>query len=91
MAQNGDIYQIRIIKQDGTVELSGWMNTTEQVARALASAHRSKGEAYWLLTRSKGQIILECPIADIPSRRYSTHDSYHLMRARSRDRHAAGS
>ena len=90
MAQNGDIYQIRIIKQDGTVELSGWMNTPEQVARALASAHRSKGEAYWVLTRSKGQITLECPIADIPSPRYSPHDSYYLMRARSRDQFASG-
>ena len=90
MERNGDEYQIRIIKQDGTVELSGWMSSTEQVARAMATAHRSKGETYWLLTRSDDQIILECPIADIPSPRYSPHDSYYLMRVRSRGQYASG-
>jgi hypothetical protein len=90
MERNGDEYQIRIINQDGTVELSGWMNSTEQVAHAMATAHRSKGETYWLLIRSEDQIILECPIADIPSPRYSPHDSYYLMRARFRDQHASG-
>ena len=89
MAHNGDEYQIRIINQDGTVELSGWMNSTEQVARTLA-AHRSKGEIYWLLTRSEDQTILECPIADIPSPRYSPHDSYYLTGVRFRGQHAAG-
>ena len=90
MVHNGDEYQIRIINRDGTEELSGWMNSTEQVAHAMAAAPRSEGETYWLLIRSKGQIILECPIANIPSPRYSPHDSYYLMRARSRDQHAAG-
>ena len=90
MEHNGDEYQIRIINQDGTMELSGWMNSTEQVAHAMATAHRSKGETYWLLIRSEDQIILECPIADIPSPRYSPHDSYYLMRARFRDQHASG-
>ena len=83
MERNGDEYQIRIIKQDGTVELSRWMNSTEQVLLALATAHRSQGEVYWLLIRKEDQIILECPIADIPPR-YSPRDSYSLMRAQSR-------
>jgi hypothetical protein len=83
MELNGDGYQIRIINQDGTVELSGWMNSTEQVVHTLAATHRSRGKVYWLLVRMKDQIILECPIADIPSPRYSPPDSYNQMRLRS--------
>ena len=90
MAHNGDEYQIRIINRDGTEELSGWMNSTEQVAHAMATAHRSEGDTYWLLIRSEDQIILECPIADIPLPRYSPQDSYYLMRTRFRDQHASG-
>ena len=90
MAHNGDEYQIRINNRDGTEELSGWMNSTEQVAHAMDTAHRSEGDTYWLLIRSKGQITLESPIANIPSPRYRPHDSYYLMRERSRGQHAAG-
>ena len=88
MAHNGNEYQIRIINEDGTVELSGWMNSTEQVAQAMA--HRSQGNASWLLVRREDQIILECPITDIPSPRYGPHDSDYLVRVRSRDRYASG-
>ena len=88
MAHNGNEYQIRIINEDGTVELSGWMNGTEQVAQAMA--HRSQGNASWLLVRSEDQIIMECPITDIPPPRYSPHDSQYLVRVRSRDRYASG-
>ena len=90
MAHNGDEYEIRIICEDGTVELSGWMNSTEQVAQAMAAVHRSQGKAYWLLVRREDQIILECPITDIPPPRYSPHDSQYLVTVRSRDRHASG-
>ena len=41
MAHNGIEYQIRTTNEDGTVELSGWMNSTEQVAQAMA--HRPQG------------------------------------------------
>ena len=90
MAHNGDEYEIRITYEDGTVELSGWMNSTEQVAQAMATVHRSQGKAYWLLVRSEDQIILECPIMDMPSPRCSTHDSHYLVKVRSRDRYASG-
>ncbi len=90
MAHNGDEYQIRSIKQDGTVELSRWMDSTEQVAQAMAVAHRSQGEAYWLLVRRADQTILECPITDSPSPRCSPHDSHYLVTVRSRDRYASG-
>ena len=90
MAHNGDEYEIRIIYEDGTVELSGWMNSTEQVAHAMASVHSSQGKAYWFVVRREDQIILECPITDIPPPRYSPHDSHYLVRVRSRDRYASG-
>jgi hypothetical protein len=90
MAHNGNEYQIRIINEDGTVELIGWMNSTEQVAQAMAAVHRSQGKVSWLLVRREDQIILECPITDIPSPRYSPHDSHYLVRVRSRDRYASG-
>jgi hypothetical protein len=89
MAHDGNEYEIRIIYEDGTVELSGWMDSTEQVAHAMAAVHRSKGEAYWLLIRREGQIVLECPITDIPSPRYNPHDSCYLVTVRSRDRYAS--
>ena len=90
MAHNGNEYQIRIINYDGTVELSGWMNSTEQVAHAMAEVHRSHGRVYWLLVRREDQIIMECPITDIPAPRYSPHDSHYLVRVRSRNRYASG-
>jgi hypothetical protein len=33
---HGNEYQIVIIHQDGTEELSGWMNSDEQVAQTMA-------------------------------------------------------
>ena len=88
MAHNGIEYQIRITNEDGTVELSGWMNGTEQVAQAMA--HRSQGNASWLLVRSEDQIIMECPITDVPTSRYSPHDSDYLVRVRPRNWYASG-
>jgi len=90
MAHNGNEYEIKIIYEDGTVELSGRMNSTEQVAHAMAEVHRSHGRVYWLLVRREDQIIMECPITDIPPPRYSPHDSQYLVRVRSRDRYASG-
>jgi len=88
MAHNGIEYQIRITNEDGTVELSGWMNGTEQVAQAMA--HRSQGNASWLLVRSEDQIIMECPITDVPTPRCSPHDSDYLVRVRPRNWYASG-
>jgi hypothetical protein len=90
MAHDGNEYQIRIISEDGTVELSRWMNSTEQVAQTMAAVHRSQGKASWLMVRREDQIILEFPITDFPSPRYSPHDSRYLVRVRSRDRYASG-
>jgi hypothetical protein len=90
MAHNENEYQIKIINEDGTVELSGWMNDTEQVARAMAAVPTSQGKASWLLVRGEDQIIQECLIRGIPSPRYSPHDSQYLVRVRSRNRYFSG-
>jgi hypothetical protein len=86
----GDEYQVRIVCEDGIEELSEWMNSTEQVAQAISAVHRPQGKTYWLLVRREKQIILECPITDIPSSRYSPHDSHYLVRVRFRDRYGSG-
>ena len=97
MAHNDNEYQIRIISEDGTVELSGWMNSTEQVAQAMAAVHRPQGNVYWLLERnilcsncSDREQILEYPIMDVPSPRCTPHDSRYLQVVESRNPYALG-
>ena len=93
----GNEYQIRIVHGDGTEELSGWMNSTEQVAQAIAAVHRSQGKAYWLLVRNvlcpnclDREHGLEYPIIDVPSPRCMPHDSRYLLVSGSRNRSALG-
>ena len=99
MAHNhGNEYQIRIVHEDGTEELSGLMNSTEQVAQAMLAVHRPQGKTYWLLVRNilcpncseREQIITEFPLTNIPSPRYMSHDSCYLQVVESRNRHALG-
>jgi hypothetical protein len=98
MAHNhGNEYQIRIVHKGGAEELSGWTNSTEQVAQAMAAIHRPQGEAYWLLVRNvlcpdcpDKEQILEYPLANIASPRYMPHDSGYLQIAGSRNRYALG-
>jgi hypothetical protein len=99
MAHNhGYEYQIRIVREDGTEELSGWMNSTEQVAQTMMMAHKPQGIAScWLLARniicpdcSDREQILEYPIMDILSPRCIPHDSRYLQVVESRNRHDWG-
>ena len=86
---HGNEYQIRIVHEDGTEELSGWMTSEEQVAPALAAIHRPHGTAYWLRARpvrcpdcrERDQDIWECPVTGLESSRYSPHDSGYLVAA----------
>jgi len=98
MAHNhGYEYQIRIVHKDGIEELSGWMNSTDQVAQAMLAVQSPQGKTYWLLMRNvlcpncsdRGQ-ILEYPIMDIPSSRFLPHDSRYLQLVESRSRYALG-
>jgi hypothetical protein len=97
---HGNEYQVRIVHEDGTEELSGWMNSEEQLAQPMAAVHRAQGKAYWLLERNalcpdcfdkEQQIIVECPITDIPSPRYCPHDSQYLVAVGSRNRYSLDS
>ena len=95
MAHNhGNEYQIRTVHENGTEELCQWMDTEERLAQAMAAVHRAQGEVYWLRERNvlcpdcfdkEQTIILECPITDIPSPRYSPHDSHYLVAVGSRN------
>ena len=89
-------YQIRKIHEDGTEELTGWMDSEEQLAQAMAAVHRVQGKAYWLRVRnalcsecidSEQQVIMESPIRDIPSPRYRPHNSNYLLAVGSRSRY----
>jgi len=90
----GNEYQVRIVHEDGTEELCGWMNSEVQLAQAMAAVHRAQGEAYWLRVRNvlcpdccdTEQIIMECPIADTPSPRCRPHDSHYLLAVGSKSR-----
>ena len=94
--KEGNEYQIRIVHGNGTEELSGWMNSTEQVAQAMAALDRLHGKSYWLLERNvlcpncsdREQIIVEYPVTNIPSPRYSPSDSHYLLTVGLKDRYA---
>jgi hypothetical protein len=89
---HGNEYKIRIVREDGIEELSGWMNSTEQVAQEMLVVHRAQGQTFWLLVRnilcpncSNREQILEYPIVDIPSPRCIPHDSRYLQVVESRN------
>jgi hypothetical protein len=97
MAHNhGDEYQVKTVHEDGTEELSGWMNSEEQVARAVVAVHIPPGKAFWLRARyvlcpnclDREQRIVECPLTDMASPRCSPHDSCYLVTAGLKNRHA---
>jgi hypothetical protein len=83
MAHNhGNEYQIRIVREDGIEELSGWMSSKEQVAQAMLAVQKSEGKSYWLLVRNilcpyctDREQIMEYPIMHVPSSRFIPHDS----------------
>ena len=92
---HGSEYQVRIVHEDGTEELSGWLNSAGQVAQAIAASHRPQAKAYWLLERNvlcpdclnREQRVMEYPLTDIPSPRCSPHDSRYLVDMGSKSRH----
>jgi len=96
MAHNHGLeYQIRIVREDGIEELSGWMNTPEQVAQTMLAVHGLQGKTYWLLVRniicpdcSDREQIMEYPIMHTPSPRFIPHDSRYLQVVESRNRYA---
>src|SRR6202011_464441 len=69
---HGNEYQVKIVHEDGTEELSGWMNSEEQVTQVMAAIHNPQGKGYWVRVRNvlgphcldREQRIVECPLAD---------------------------
>ena len=96
MAHNhGNEFQIQIVHEDGTEQLSGWTDSAEQVALAMAAFHRQQGQSYRLLVRNvicpncmdREQRIVEYPVTDSPSPRCSPQDSRYLLAVGLRNRH----
>jgi hypothetical protein len=90
-------YQIRVVRADGIEELSGWMNSTEQVAQAMIAVNRAQYRTCWLMVRtvlcpncSEKDQVFEYPILDSPSSRYTPHDSRYLQEVESRNRYSLG-
>jgi hypothetical protein len=83
---HGSEYQVKIVHEDGTEMLSGWMNSEGRVVEALAAIQRVQGKAYWIQERNIlcpacsniGHRMLEYPLTNIPSPRYSPHSSRYL-------------
>jgi hypothetical protein len=95
MAHNhGREYQIRTVREDGVEELSGWMNSTEQIAQTMVAAHKPQGRTYWLRIRNiicsnclDSEQIWEYPIV-LPSPRFIPHDSRYMQTGESRGQYA---
>jgi hypothetical protein len=49
---HGNEYQVKIVHEDGTEELSGWMNSEEQVSQVMAAVHKPQGKGYWVRVRN---------------------------------------
>ena len=50
--EHGSEYQVRIVHEDETEELSGWMNCQDEVAQAIIGLRGSPAKAYWLQVRN---------------------------------------
>ncbi len=78
MHHHGSEYQLQIVHKDGTEELSGWMNSKEQIVQAIAAVLRPQS-TYWLRQRNivcpdcldREEKIIEYPISNTPSPRYN--------------------
>jgi hypothetical protein len=98
MAHNhGYEYRIRIGFENGTEEMSDWMNSPEQIAQTVMVVHKLQGKTCWLLVRNiicpncaNREHVVEYPIIDIPSPQYIPCDSRHLRAEDSRNRYPLG-
>jgi hypothetical protein len=95
MAHNhGSEYQVRIVHENGTEELSGWMNSEEQIVQAMAAVQRPQS-TYWLRQRNvlcpncldREEKIIEYPITNATSPRYNPHNSSYLLAVGAKSRY----
>jgi hypothetical protein len=92
---HGNEYRIKIIPENGIEELSGWMNSIEQVAQEMLKVHKPQGTSYWLQVRnilclncSDRAQMWEYPITPIPSPRFIPHNSRYLQVVESRNQYS---
>jgi hypothetical protein len=50
--EHGSEYQLKIVHEDETEELRGWMNCPEDIARTITGLRGSPANAYWLQVRN---------------------------------------
>ena len=83
---HGSEYQVKIVHDDGTQLLTGWMSGEERVVEAVAAIQWAQGKTYWLQERNIlcpacsniALRILEYRLTDNTSKRYSPRDSRYL-------------
>jgi hypothetical protein len=76
--EHGSEYQLRIVHEDETEELSGWMNCPEDVAQTIAGLRGSPAKTYWLQVRNiicfnclhREQKLVEFPLTPTENSRY---------------------
>jgi hypothetical protein len=69
--EHGSEYQLRIVHEDETEELSGWMNVREDIAQTITGLRGSRAKAYWLQVRNvlcfncldREQKVVEFPLS----------------------------
>ena len=85
---HGNEYRLKIVCENGTEQLSGWMKSEEQIPLVMAAFQISPGKTYWLQRRNVTcpncldgeQRILEFPLTHVPSLRCQPHDSRYMRR-----------
>jgi hypothetical protein len=68
--EHGSEYQLKIVHEDETEELSGWMKCPEDVAQTITGLRGSPAKAYWLQVRNircfncphREQKVMEFPL-----------------------------
>ena len=78
--EHGSEYQVRIVHEDETEELTGWINCQEELAQAITGLRRSPAKAYWLRVRNirclscldRELTIVEFPLTLTATTRYPT-------------------
>lgn len=91
---HGSEYQIRIVHDDGTEELTAWMSSQEELLQAIAVLPPTQARSLWLRERNtplphcsqQQGVVAECLIVGAPTQRYAAHDSHHLVALGSKSR-----
>ena len=96
MAHNhGSEYQVKVIHEDGTEQLSEWIEQGN-IAYTMAALHKPQSRAYWLrernitvpfcpLCREIETAVTEYPLTDCLSPRSHPHDSSYLVLTGAKD------